>query len=173
MTKNAENERIEELQRMIRNHNAAKGGSDYSEEIIRFAKRDLYDLTTPVETRLAEAKAALDRSLSRYDPGGSISLSLSNDVRRIEAEIAGKNSQTPEHRSSFPFPTAPPVQQGDTRKPRSPLDGSQHTGNQPYFDTNSDHMAMIDPLAPHWDLSGEFPTLVNPRKPGPKISNLG
>lgn len=34
-------------------------------------------------------------------------------------------------------------------------------------------MAQIDPLAPHWDLSGEFPTLVNPLKPGPKISNLG
>lgn len=67
----------------------------------------------------------------------------------------------------------PIVMQGDTRRPKSPLDGSQHTGNQPYFDPNSDHMVQIDPLAQHYDLSGDFPNLVNPLKPGPKMPSNG
>ncbi len=42
-----------------------------------------------------------------------------------------------------------------------------------HFDPNSDHMRQIDPRAPHYNLSGDFPTLVNPLKTGPRISNLG
>ena len=44
---------------------------------------------------------------------------------------------------------------------------------QVVFDTNSDHMRQIDPLAPYTDFSGNFPKTVNPLKPGPKISGLG
>ncbi len=41
------------------------------------------------------------------------------------------------------------------------------------FDTNSGNMRQIDPLAPHFDLSGEVPRPVSPLKPGPKISGNG
>lgn len=51
--------------------------------------------------------------------------------------------------------------------------GNQRDPAAPYFDTNSDHMRVINPLESHYDLSGDFPKLVNPLKPGPKISNLG
>lgn len=83
-------------------------------------------------------------------------------------------------------PTARPVvMQGDTRglAQRQGLhtptmaeiiaQGNQRDPAAPYFDTNSDHMRVINPLEPHYDLSGDFPKLVNPLKPGPKISNLG
>ena len=49
----------------------------------------------------------------------------------------------------------------------------QRDPTQPYFDTNSDHMAQIDPLAPRTVYSGEGVKTVNPLKPGPTISNFG
>ncbi len=182
MPNNAENEKIINLQRMIANHKAAKDkgvGSGYSEEIITSAKEDLYCLTTSPQQRIADAEASIKYVIKHHvvgfnglDSGASLDR-LRRDIDRAKREITGE--KFPSKKQLFPSTTGSSVSppQGDTRRPRTPLDGSQHTGTEPYFDTNSDHMRQIDPLAPHYDLSGDFPKLVTPLKPGPKMPTNG
>ena len=81
-------------------------------------------------------------------------------------------------------PTAPPVPvlQGGIRRSTQGLhtptmaeivaNANKPDPTAPYFDTNSDFMRKIDPLAPHYT-HGDFPTLVNPLKPGPKMPSNG
>lgn len=73
----------------------------------------------------------------------------------------------------------PTILQGGIRPPTQGLhtptmaeiiqQANQRDPTQPYFDTNSDHMRMIDPLAEHTIFSGEGVRTVNPLKPGPKM----
>ena len=43
--------------------------------------------------------------------------------------------------------------------------GNAPRSTEVVFDTNSDHMRQIDPLAPYTDFSGNFPRTVDPLKP--------
>jgi len=173
MAKTEQEEMIKHIKSRISDREEEKRGSHGSlscdgEEALRRDKEYLHHLTTPPEVRVRELEA-------RIGVGFGFSMSvlegLQAQLASAKKEIAGESSETAVQRSSST--ARPAVMQGDTRRPRSPLDGSQHSGNQPYFDTNSDHMGQIDPLAPHYDLSGDFPRPVNPRNPGPKMPTNG
>jgi len=51
--------------------------------------------------------------------------------------------------------------------------GNAPRSTEVVFDTNSNSMRQIDPLAPYTDFSGNFPKTVDPLKPVLKISHLG
>lgn len=155
---------------------------DYQLERIRLAYKIINERNLEVKTRIIKDELEKCTSLASTR---AIAQVLETDRKLTEFSnlISSRRNQPNSAPVTVHAPTT--VLQGGTRGVAQQqglhtptmaeiiAQGNQRDPAAPYFDTNSDHMRVINPLEPHYDLSGDFPKLVNPLKPGPKISNLG
>jgi hypothetical protein len=183
LSKEDREKRIERIKSDLTHNARADSGEQpsgvrISTELMRELQKELHTLETPPEQRIADAEAAItyvrEHTVLGFNVGYSDDAmrSLNREIDSARREITG---EPPPQRIlySWEIDDTQPIQavlQGDTRKTKSPLaTRTESSGTVVHFDTNSDHMAQIDPLAPHWDYTaGETPTLVKPLKPGPK-----
>ena len=167
----------------VREEQEERGGYDRlssdGKEALRRDKEYLHDLTTPPEVRIKELE---ERIGVGFGFSSSVLAGLKARLASAKKEISGKSSETAAQTPSLTTrPVVMPsgirgVQQQGLHTPTMAeiiANANKSRSTEIVFDANSDHMAQIDPLATHYDLSGDFPRLVNPLKPGPKMPTNG
>jgi len=162
-----------------------KGQEGYSGDYIRAREKELYELTTPLPKKIADKQEQLaslkKRTIIKSYDDGLYESRLERKIAEMKRKEKGESSPTVSSGSPTSRAVAPTIvfQGGGVAQPRGLhthtiqeiiQKAKQPDPTAPYFDTNSDHMRVINPLEPHYDLSGDFPKLVTPLKPGLKIS---